>query len=263
MTKNIKLTNWFIIIFSSIVISAILWNTYVFVQNFKNEERNKMELWSLATLELVSAEGEISNLTLEVLKKNTTTPMIKIDSGGSIEINNIPDLDINDTIQINKLVNKFKSEKKFLRLVQTNHFIKIARCFTFIGKHIPKNETYAMGNFLSHVEKNKSINIEATNSKHTFRSYLDSKKLVNSLMLMLVYKKKISFPIFNIGSKNEISIFNLAKLFENLFKVKVSTPSKMTKDVDYYVPNTNKFSRYFNKKLSTNLKNQLKQIFID
>ena len=104
MTKNIKLTNWFIIIFSSIVISAILWNTYIFVQNFKNEERNKMELWSLATLELVSAEGEISNLTLEVLKKNTTTPMIKIDSDGSIEINNIPDLDINDTIQINKHV---------------------------------------------------------------------------------------------------------------------------------------------------------------
>ena len=110
MAKNIKLTNWFIIIFSSIVISAILWNTYIFVQNFKNEERNKMELWSLATLELVSAEGEISNLTLEVLKKNTTTPMIKIDSDGSIEVNNIPDLDINDTIQINKLVNKFKSE---------------------------------------------------------------------------------------------------------------------------------------------------------
>ena len=110
MTKNIKLTNWFIIIFSSIVIFAILWNTYIFVQNFKNEERNKMELWSLATLELVSAEGKISNLTLEVLKKNITTPMIKIDIDGLIEVNNIPDLDINDTIQINKLVNKFKSE---------------------------------------------------------------------------------------------------------------------------------------------------------
>ena len=110
MTKNIKLTNWFIIIFSSIVISAILWNTYIFVQNFKNEERNKMELWSLATIELVSAEGKISNLTLEVLRKNTTTPMIKIDSDGSIEFNNIPDLDINDTIQINKLTDKFKSE---------------------------------------------------------------------------------------------------------------------------------------------------------
>ena len=110
MIKNIKLTNWFIIIFSSIVISAILWNTFIFVQNFKNEERNKMELWSLATLELVSEEGKISNLTLEVLKKNTTTPMIKIDSGGSIEVNNIPDLDINDTIQIKKLLNKFKSE---------------------------------------------------------------------------------------------------------------------------------------------------------
>ena len=55
----------------------------------KIEERNKMELWSLATLELIDIEGEISNLTLEVLKKNKTTPMIKVDNNGAIEINNI------------------------------------------------------------------------------------------------------------------------------------------------------------------------------
>ena len=76
--------SWLIIILSSFVVSVILWNTYVFVQNFKKEERNKMELWSLATLELIDVEGEISNLTLEVLKKNKTTPMIKVDNNGEI-----------------------------------------------------------------------------------------------------------------------------------------------------------------------------------
>ncbi len=184
----------------------------------------------------------------------------KFNENEKISINNIKRLENKKKYYA---LNKFKSEKKFLKLVHTNHFIKIARCFTFIGKHIPRNETYAMGNFLSCIEKNKNINIEATNSKHTFRSYLDAKKLINSLMLMLVYKKKILFPIFNIGSKDEISIFNLSKLFENIFKVKVSIPGEITKTVDYYVPNTNKFRRYFDKKLTTNLKNQLKQIFND
>ena len=54
--KNNKNKNWLIILLSSIIVSFILWNTYVFVQKFKTEERNKMELWSLATLELIDIE---------------------------------------------------------------------------------------------------------------------------------------------------------------------------------------------------------------
>ena len=49
---------------------GILWNTYTFIKNFKQEERNKMQLWSLATKELINDNLEVSNLTLEVLKKN-------------------------------------------------------------------------------------------------------------------------------------------------------------------------------------------------
>ena len=112
MNKNPKYLNWTIIIFSSIIILSILWNTFLFVQNFKQEERNKMELWSLATLELVNIEAKISNLTLEVLKKNTTTPMIKVDNNGLIEVNNIPELNLKDTLEIKRLINKFKSENQ-------------------------------------------------------------------------------------------------------------------------------------------------------
>ena len=112
MNKNPKYLNWTIIIFSSIIILSILWNTFLFVQNFKQEERNKMELWSLATLELVNIQAKISNLTLEVLKKNTTTPMIKVDNNGLIEVNNIPELNLKDTLEIKRLIKKFKSENQ-------------------------------------------------------------------------------------------------------------------------------------------------------
>ena len=70
MKISSKYINWFIILVSSVIMSIILWNTYIFVQDFKNEERNKMELWSLATLELIEIDGKISNLTLEVIRKN-------------------------------------------------------------------------------------------------------------------------------------------------------------------------------------------------
>ena len=116
MKNNSKNINWLIILLSSVIISVILWNTYIFVQNFKTEERSKMELWSLATLELIEIDGEISNLTLEVLKKNQTTPMIKVDNNGTVEINNIKDLNKDDTIAIENLIKKFSLENEPIKI---------------------------------------------------------------------------------------------------------------------------------------------------
>ena len=116
MNNNSKNINWIIILLSSVIISVILWNTYIFVQNFKTEERSKMELWSLATLELIEIDGEISNLTLEVLKNNQTTPMIKLDRNGAVEINNIEDVNKNDTIAIENLIKKFSLENEPIKI---------------------------------------------------------------------------------------------------------------------------------------------------
>ena len=123
MKKNIFNKNWLIILISSFIVGIILWNTYVFVNNFKIEERNKMELWSLATLELIDIEGEISNLTLEVLKKNKTTPMIKIDNNGAIEINNIDGLNKSDSLEINNLIKKFSSENEPIKILLAGEHI--------------------------------------------------------------------------------------------------------------------------------------------
>ena len=123
MKKNIFNKNWLIILISSFIVGVILWNTYVFVNNFKIEERNKMELWSLATLELIDIEGEISNLTLEVLKKNKTTPMIKVDNDGAIEINNIDGLNKSDSLEINNLIKKFSSENEPIKILLAGEHI--------------------------------------------------------------------------------------------------------------------------------------------
>ena len=123
MKISSKYINWFIILVSSVIVSVILWNTYIFVQDFKNEERNKMELWSLATLELIEIDGKISKLTLEVIKKNKSTPMIKVDNNGAIEVNNINDFDKNDSTEVNKLIKKFSSENTPIKITDDGKLI--------------------------------------------------------------------------------------------------------------------------------------------
>jgi|TARA_B110000503_G_scaffold26219_2_gene41337 two-component system, sporulation sensor kinase D len=123
-TKNIS--NWVLVFFSLITISIILWNTFLFFQKFKIEERSKMEIWSLAQTELTKSleNDNISNLTLEVLKNNSTTPMIKVNKNGEIEYNNIDDLNVKDSIKINKLIRKFKSENSPIKIYYNNKVIE-------------------------------------------------------------------------------------------------------------------------------------------
>ena len=158
-------------------------------------------------------------------------------------------------------LNKIKSEKKFLKLLGLRHNIKIARCFTFIGKHIPKNESYAVGNFFEQAKNKLDIELNSFNSKYIFRSYLDSKNLVNSLMKMLAFKSKIYYPVFNIGSEQEISIYKLAIMFKKIFNIKVKIPNKNLKKIDYYVPETKKYKKYFKNKMLINLPNYIKKSF--
>ncbi len=59
-SKYRNLSRWVIIITSFGIISLILWNTYIFFQKFKAEERTKMEIWSAAQtqfLEILTSES--------------------------------------------------------------------------------------------------------------------------------------------------------------------------------------------------------------
>ena len=126
MNKTKNISNWVLVFFSLITISIILWNTFLFFQKFKVEERSKMEIWSLAQTELTKSleNDNISNLTLEVLKNNSTTPMIKVNKNGEIEYNNIEDLNVKDSIKINKLIRKFKSENSPIKIYYNNKVIE-------------------------------------------------------------------------------------------------------------------------------------------
>jgi nitrogen-specific signal transduction histidine kinase len=122
--KNTNFLRWLIIIASFIIISLILWNTYVFFQNFKAEERSKMQNWSSAYQEIndrSDLEVDIGGLPLEIIQSNSTTPMILTDNDGNIvNHNNILERKIKDSIKVKKLIEQFKNENKPISIIYNN-----------------------------------------------------------------------------------------------------------------------------------------------
>ncbi len=80
-----KTIRWFIIISTSLIVSLILWNTYVFFRKFKADERLKMEILALTYKR--TAEAPLNaNLFLEnkILESNSSIPIILTDKSGQI-----------------------------------------------------------------------------------------------------------------------------------------------------------------------------------
>jgi len=119
--KNTNFLRWLIIVTSFIIISLILWNTYVFFQNFKNEERSKMQNWSSAYQEINNRSNlseDIGGLPLDIIQSNSTTPMILTDSEGNVlNYNNIQEEKVKDSIKVQKLIELFKSENNPIEVI--------------------------------------------------------------------------------------------------------------------------------------------------
>ena len=118
-TKYSNTLRWFIIAASFAIVSLILWKTYEFFQHFKDEERTKMENWSFAQSDLLKTDnldGNIGELSLKVITSNKTTPMIKANTDGSFDFNNIDESKVKDSAYIQKLIfgpNNFFNSRSF------------------------------------------------------------------------------------------------------------------------------------------------------
>lgn len=119
ISSNRNVIRWIIILSSFIIISLILWNTYVFFQNFKAEERSKMKNWSFAQKELSITQdlnADVGALPLEIITSNTTTPMIKVNSDGSRDYNNIDEDKAQDSLYLAKLIKRFEKENQPIKI---------------------------------------------------------------------------------------------------------------------------------------------------
>lgn len=119
-------TRWILIVSSFAIVISILFNTYIFFQRFKEEERTKMKIWAQAYVEFIQytdLDRDLGELTLEVLKNNNSTPMIYVGKEGDIQVNNIPEKKARDSMYLNKKILQFGEENAPIEVTYKNdHF---------------------------------------------------------------------------------------------------------------------------------------------
>jgi two-component system, sporulation sensor kinase D len=113
------LTNTFLfkriaVLISLVLVSLILWNTYIFFQKFKNEERVKMEILAAAQKELNTGDLDANvDLSLKVIENNRSIPMILVDENGVIEtFQNLDSVKALNKKYVQNQLQKMKSENE-------------------------------------------------------------------------------------------------------------------------------------------------------
>jgi nucleoside-diphosphate-sugar epimerase len=106
-------------------------------------------------------------------------------------------------------LSKLVAEQLSLLHSQRHYFdVVIARCFAFVGPHLPLNGRYAIGNFLLDAINRRDIHIKGDGT--AVRSYLYAADLAVWLWTMLF--RGMNRQVYNLGSTVEYSMMELANL---------------------------------------------------
>ncbi|MCW5518413.1 HAMP domain-containing histidine kinase [Aureitalea sp. L0-47] len=120
MQNKKALLRWFFVFLSIFIISLILWNTYAFFNQLKDNERSKMQVWAAAQNEFsqtdLESDEDISNIVLQVLQSNVSTPMVVYShKEDSYDVRNIEEKEI-DSVKLREsrkqLAEQFSTEYK-------------------------------------------------------------------------------------------------------------------------------------------------------
>ncbi|MGM0932027.1 MAG: sensor histidine kinase [Bacteroidota bacterium] len=113
-TDERSFNRWFIVISCLVVVALVLWNTSIFFQSLKEDERAKMNIWAKAQQELdnATADSEI-DLILEILNNNTSIPIIHTYADGQVAYttNIDPSITQNEK-RLRKYLNRIKDENE-------------------------------------------------------------------------------------------------------------------------------------------------------
>ena len=169
---------------------------------------------------------------------------------------------IDNTYSVSKL---YSEHLCFLYASRYNFSTSLARCFSFVGRDLPKDAHFAIGNFLGNVIKDKSIVINGDGLP--IRSFMDQDDLANWLFKILFDGE--ANEIYNVGSDEEISIKDLAELIKKIFKsnvkiiLKNKTINGQSGERNYYVPNIDKAKIELKLALNFSLEDSISRIALN
>jgi hypothetical protein len=103
-------TRWIIIITSFVIVSLILWNTYSFFQIFKQEERVKMQHWSLSQKKINTDDLNADlELPLQIIQ-TANIPIIVTEKDSIINQVNIEDDILKDKTKLRAFLQRLKNQ---------------------------------------------------------------------------------------------------------------------------------------------------------
>ena len=115
---------------------------------------------------------------------------------------------------------------------------KIARCFAFVGPHLPLDAHFAIGNFIRDALRGGSIEINGDGTPT--RSYLYAADLAIWLWTMLF--RAPSMRAFNVGSEQAVNIGDLARrvslALNSKAEVRIAKEPVKGREIQRYVPLT-------------------------
>jgi dTDP-glucose 4,6-dehydratase len=142
---------------------------------------------------------------------------------------------------------KRDAERAIRTLGSQGSAVSIARCFAFVGKYLPRDQHFAIGNFIQDGLMGRPINVKATIP--VYRSYMYADDLVHWLMT-ICHSANPLCPIYNVGSDQAVTIGDLAELVAQKFTVDISKAGLSKKSVDRYVPSITKAKEVLGLQLS-------------
>ncbi|WP_127845103.1 sensor histidine kinase [Psychroflexus aestuariivivens] len=104
----------FILLASVLIIGMVTWNIFVFYERIKEDEREKMRLWSAAQESVNNADDDQDlNLELFIINTNENIPMFILDENENFkQANNLPKNIENDSLKKQQFFESIKNENK-------------------------------------------------------------------------------------------------------------------------------------------------------
>jgi nucleoside-diphosphate-sugar epimerase len=146
-----------------------------------------------------------------------------------------------DPLELSSVYGEGKRAAELMCSIFSNQFLmecKIARCFAFVGPHLPLNAHFAIGNFIRDSMRGGPIEISGDGT--SMRSYLYAADLAIWLWTLLF--RAPSLQAFNVGSENAINIRDLAhqvaSALDSNVKVNIAKEPVEGRAIQRYVPST-------------------------
>ncbi|GAB7127199.1 NAD(P)-dependent oxidoreductase [Silvimonas sp. JCM 19000] len=132
---------------------------------------------------------------------------------------------------------KRDAEQAIKALGQAGLRVSIARCFAFIGRWLPRDQHFAIGNFIQNGLDGVPIVVKATHP--VYRSYMHADDLVTWLM-HIAAASAADCPAFNVGSDQALTMAHIAGQVAQHFNVPLQMAESTGAAIDWYVPSIDK-----------------------